>query len=183
MKGTVRLAGILGALVGATAFAFAEDVDWKVFGGATLGVVSVCFFDAKSVAHTSDGRVRAWTKCLPQKDLENVDFKNDRGQKIAEKAAKKIVQGYVPPLIVIGQVDFDKITGIAGYEETANLDDIDPNSRMLLELNCSERMDRTLSIYAKFNEREQRQDKPSDWKYIAPETNVAYLHKILCPSQ
>ena len=109
MKGTVRLAGILGALVGATAFAFAEDVDWKVFGGATLGVVSVCFFDAKSVAHTSDGRVRAWTKCLPQKDLENVDFKNDRGQKIAEKAAKKIVQGYVPPLIVIGQVDFDKI--------------------------------------------------------------------------
>src|SRR5262249_24500783 len=172
MKGTVRLAGILGALVSAAAFAFAEDVDWKVFGGATLGVVSVCFFDDKTVDRTSDGHVRVWTKCIPQQDLENFDFKNDLGQKIAEKAARRIVEGYVPPLIVIGQVDFDKISSIAGYEETANLGDIDPNSRMFLEINCSERMDRTLSIYAKVNGREQIQDRPSVWKHIAPKTNV-----------
>ena len=39
MLGAVRF----GSLLATTSFAFAQDVDWKLYGWADLGVVSVCF--------------------------------------------------------------------------------------------------------------------------------------------
>jgi len=60
---------VLAALIGATTIAFADDVDWKLYGGASVeNTPEFCFFDAKSVIQESGGQFRVWTKCFVQKD-------------------------------------------------------------------------------------------------------------------
>jgi len=181
MLGAVRFGSLLAALLATTSFAFAQDVDWKLYGWADLGVVSVCFFDAKSVNQTNDGHIRVSTKCLPETDLDKVDEKSDRGRNVADRSTDKIVKGYVPPIIVIGRFEFNKITGVTAYEEIANLGDISPNGRILTEFNCSQKMQRRLSIHTKINPREENDNKLGTWEYVAPETNEAYLQRIICP--
>ena len=183
MSSALRFGSLLAALLATATFAFAQDVDWKLYGWADLGVVSVCFFDAKNVTWTDDGHVRVWTECLAQNDLGKVDEKSDRHREVADRSAEKIVKGYVPPVIVIGRFESGKITGVTTYEETADLSDISPNARMLTEFNCSERMQRRLSIWTKINGEMADDKRPGAWEYIAPETNVANLQRILCPSQ
>ena len=43
----IAMAIALAALIGATAIAFADDVDWKLYGGASVeNTPEFCFFDA-----------------------------------------------------------------------------------------------------------------------------------------
>ena len=161
----------------------AADVDWKLYGGASVDGPSFCFYDANSVAHASAGYVRVWTKCLAQKDLDSFDFKSDLGIKIVDIAARKIKDGYVPPIIVIGQMDFKQIPEIVGYEEVADLGAVEPQASIFDEVNCPERMMRTLSVSMHANGQRGFKNKPGDWEYVPPEGNGATLLKILCPSQ
>jgi hypothetical protein len=109
--------------------------------------------------------------------LERIDL----DKTTVEKAARKIVSGYVPPIVIIGVMKFDQITDVVAAEETANLGNIEPKARMLLEFNCVEQKQRRLSTYVRTNSGQMGfLSKPSDWDYIAPETNVAYLQKISC---
>jgi hypothetical protein len=128
------------------------------------------FFDAKSVIQESGGQVRVWTKCLVSKETESVELDKTN----VEKGAQKIANGYVPPIITIGVMKFNQIVEVVVAEEIANLGNIKPIARILWEFNCVEQRERRLSTYEGFSR------KPSDWDYIAPETNMAYLHKILC---
>jgi hypothetical protein len=178
MSGASRIASLLAALIGAPTIVFADDVDWKLYGHASVeNTPEFCFFDAKSVIQESSGQLRVWTKCLDQKELESVEL----DKTTVEKAARKIVSGYVPPIVIIGVMKFDQRIDVVSAEETANLGNIEPKARMLLEFNCVEQRERTLSTYIRANNgQEGFSSKPSDWDYISPETNVAYLHKILC---
>ena len=119
----------------------AADVDWKLYGGASVAGPSLCFYDANGVARTASSYVRVWIKCLAKNDLDK-----RLGDKIADNAAKKIIQGYVPPIIVIGKMDFKQLPEIVAAEETANLGVIEPQGQFFEELNCSERMSRTLKF-------------------------------------
>jgi len=176
----IKRAAVLLSLLSSTALAQTPDVDWKMFGGASVAGPSLCFFDAKSVVRTSSGYIRVWTKCLAQKDLDGVDIKSDLGTKIVDRAARKIKEGYVPPIIVIGKMDFQQIPEIVAYEESANLSAIDPQARIFDEVDCSERMMRRLSTSIQANGQSGFQNKPSDWEYVPPEGNGATLLKILC---
>jgi hypothetical protein len=158
----------------------AADVDWKMYGGASVGGPSYCFYDAKSVAHTSNGNMRVWTKCLTQKDLDGLNIKSDIGRKIVDNAARKLVDKYVPPIAAAGMIDADQIITAIQYEETANLSSIEPEARFFMELNCSERMDRRLSTYLNVNGKVGFENMPSDWEYVPPEGSSATLLKILC---
>jgi len=155
----------------------AADVDWKMYGGASVSGPSFCFYDANSIARASSGHIRVWTKCLAQKDLDGVDIKRDLGTKIVDRAARKIKEGYVPPIIVIGKMDFQQIPEIVAYEESANLSAIDPQARIFDEVDCSERMMRRLSTSIQANGQSGFQNKPSDWEYVPPEGNGATLLK------
>ncbi len=125
----------------AAPIAMAEDVDWKLYGGATLSGPSFCFYDAHSVSRNSTGTIRVWTKCLAQKDLDSVLLDN----RMVDSAANKILEGYVPPIVVFGKMDFDQVPSIVGYEEIANAGAIKPQAQIYDELNCLERMSRRLS--------------------------------------
>jgi hypothetical protein len=150
------------------------EIVWWCVGRKHSGF---CFFDAKSVIQESAGQLRVWTKCLDQKDFGGVKL----DKTTVEKAAQKLVSGYVPPIVIIGVMKFDQIIDVVTAEETANLGNIEPKARILLEFNCVEQKERMLSTYIRTNNGQVGfLNKPSDWHYIAPETNVAYLQKILC---
>jgi hypothetical protein len=117
-------------------------IDWKFYGGASVDGASLCFYDAIGVVQEPGNQIRVWTKCLPQEAVEGLPLKKD----LVENAVQKIRDGYVPPIVVTGDMKFDQVPDIVGYEEIANLGDIQPQSRMFYEIGCSEWMIRELSI-------------------------------------
>jgi hypothetical protein len=171
---------VIGASVG---LALALDVDWKFYGGATLddGVFHQCFYDANGIVKQPDTHMRIWTKCLSVKDIDSIETNKEPFNKIVENAAQKIARGYVPPIIIINKIEFDKIADITAAEQIADISDIQPSSRILYELDCSQMMLRELSIYMQQEGKTGTSNKPRDWQYFAPETNGATLSKILCP--
>ena len=156
----------------------AADVDWKMYGTASVEGGSVCFYDANIIRTPG---LRVWTKCLLQKDMDALDADSEIGKKIVESAARKVVDGYIPPLAVLEDISFDQAIGVIQYEETAKLSGIQPHARFFYELNCSERMMRRLSTYVRIKGRDSFNDNPSSWEYVPPEGTGATLLKILCP--
>ena len=136
---TVTIGAALLVLMGTTPSGQAVDVDWKVFGGASVSGPEICFYDAKGVVRTYRGLVRVWTKCLSQQDLEKIDVQHDFNGRIVESAARKTDNGYVPPIARIEDgIDLNKATVITRYEETANIAPIQPRASIFYELNWRE---------------------------------------------
>ena len=98
--------GVLGATGG---LAQALDVDWKFYGGAKIdGISHYCFYDAKGVVKQPDTRLRVWTKCLSEKDIDESDADKEPNIKILDIAAQKIDRGYIPPIIAANKINFAK---------------------------------------------------------------------------
>ena len=157
--------------------ALAADVDWKLYGapGGT-----VCFYEADGVTRTADRHVGVWTKCLPQTEIDNVDFNAPPNDRIVNNVTRKVRDKYVPPIALVQDLDHGQIVIVITYEEIANLSPIRPNVGIYYELNCSERMVRRLTTYVRVNGREGFDEEPSDWEDVEPEGNVAMLLKLLC---
>jgi hypothetical protein len=179
-----KFSGMLVALAAATSVAQAADVDWKMYGFATVREEGeVCFYDAKGVARAADGNVRVWTKCLSRKEIDNIDIEHDFGGQILKNTAQKMLHSYLPPFAHVKELNFDQIMVFAQYEETANISHIQPATRIFYELNCSQKMLRELSIELSVNGQYGFRNTPAEWKYISPQTNGTSLQKILCPMQ
>jgi hypothetical protein len=104
--------------------------------------------------------------------LKNVD--HELAEKIADKANKKLHEGYLPPLAVIKGLDLGD--QIAWMEEAANLANIKPPISVLLSLNCQDETSR--SFYT--NTLGIVNDEPGELHNIAPGSNEANLLEILC---
>jgi hypothetical protein len=160
-----------------------SDVDWKLYGGIgpPVGEESRCFYDAKGLTQQLAGHIRVWTKCLLEKDLD-ATLENDLEGKrtIAEATAKKVARYYVPPIATIWSTDASAAMRITAYEEVADIAFLQPQSEILYELNCPERMLRELSISLNTNGQLKSSKQPSDWRHVPPEGNASLLLKILC---
>jgi hypothetical protein len=161
---------------GSASLAQGLGVDWKLYGGANVGGESLCFYDAKGLIQQPTGHLRVWTKCVSKGEVDAI-FDKDGDKRIIEATAEKVMSGYVPPIAGIQNVDLMVITA---YEEVADMAALQPQSRIFYELNCPDRMLRELSIDLNVDGRIGSRNKPSDWKYVSPETNGAALLKILC---
>jgi hypothetical protein len=158
----------------------AADVDWKVWGGTEGPPALICFYDANGAVRTPESNIRVWTKCLPAKEFLKVS--GGAKKKIVDLAVQKLKAAYRPPLLSEQNLTSEQIAGITRAEVTANVDVIEPRVRKFIELNCRERMLRSLSSFWNIDGR-LSEDRPSEWKYIAPQTNPATLAKLLCPTQ
>ncbi len=49
-----------------------------------------------------------------------------------------MTKGYIPPIALVEDMDYDQAIGVIQYEATANLSNIQPHARFFYELNCSE---------------------------------------------
>ena len=103
---------------------------------------------------SSAGHVRVWTKCFLEEKIEKIDIKHDFGGKILDTAARKIVDGYLPPIALLEEgFNFDEAIEIIAWEAIANLGNIEPSGRIYYEIGCSEKMLRELSIQIASNGR------------------------------
>jgi len=176
--GTVVL--ILWTIISVPTSAQALDVDWKVYGWASVDGDSACFYDATGIVRRSDGHIRVWAKCLLLRDMESIN-KGDLNKRITENSAQKVARYYVPPITLVDErIDSDRSIDITVLEEIANLSNIEPVAKIFYEINCSEGMLQELSISFRSNGKNGSRNKPGDWKYIPPESNGARLQKINC---
>jgi hypothetical protein len=165
----------------AAALAQPSDVDWKLYGSTLDPAVALCFYNAKDIDKRPDGNIRVWIKCLLRDDvLKSVDPKNEQGKKIVEDTAQKIKRGYVPPIIVLGKMDFDEIGGVVASEKAANVTNLQPIGQIFYEINCKEKMTRVLSAHFRQGGKDASLNTPLDWEYVPPETNYDTLLRIQC---
>jgi hypothetical protein len=176
---------VLFTIVAVPVAAQEPSVDWKWYGGVPVdGKMTYCFYDAKSIVHQPDTHIRAWVKCLLQKDLDRIDIQKEYSGAILEETARKVANYYIPPIALVEKdVDVNKAMTVTQYEETADIASIQPVSSILYELNCSDRMERELTLTIKNKGKTTYHDKPLDWKYSPPEGNMATLLRILCSGQ
>jgi hypothetical protein len=130
---------MLVGLCATSASAQTSSVDWKFYGSAKLDGDVICFYDANSVSKQPAGLLRVWTKCLSQKELDQIDIEKDFDGKILEATAKKVAHHYVPPIALVENIDFDQSVVVTQYEQTADLGNIQPYIRVFEELDCSEK--------------------------------------------
>ncbi len=107
---------------------------------------------------------------------------DEQRKKITDAAAQQIGRGYVPPVIAVGIVVSKKIPDMVTWEQIADIANIQPDARILYEIDCADQKVRQLSTYIKISGKELFKDT-SDWKYALPETNLARLSKILCQAR
>src|SRR6476660_4931331 len=112
-----KLTGLAMAAMTIATASYAADVDWKLYGIADAN--ELCFYDA-GVVQTPDGKVRVRTKCLLQKDIVAIDPKQELGNKILAEAAKKLKNGYVPPILVGAETDSVQTATTIAYEQAAD---------------------------------------------------------------
>ena len=179
---SMRLAVGITFIALAYGVAQAQGVDWKFYGGGNVdGQESGCFYEADGLVTGPDKRIKVWTKCLPLTDLGDLDPKTDLGKKITEAIAPKIVQHYVPPFAKLQkEITSGQVVGMMTMEVAAGIANIQPQARVLYELNCAERMIRPLSIQIRINNELRTKDKPDDWVHAPPETNGNTLLIMLC---
>jgi hypothetical protein len=180
MKGHIAAISMLVVAISSSGYAQISDVDWKLYGGAAVSGQSFCFYEARGITRQPAKHVRVWTKCLSKADLDTA-FESDPDKKIVEATAKKVAAYYVPPIAMIQNLDANDAMVMTGYEEVADLGNVQAQSQIFYELNCPDRMLRELSIDLHINGKVGAVNKPSDWKYVAPEGNAATLIKLLCP--
>ena len=104
-------------IVGALALALiaparAADVDWKMYGTASIDGGVVCFYEGNGVVAPASSTLRVWTKCLLQKDLDSIDFESEIGKKIVDSGAQKVTKGYIPPIALVEDMDYDQAIGV-----------------------------------------------------------------------
>jgi len=173
---------VLIAVASPSTVAKASDTDWKLYGASTVHELEdLCFFDMKGAVKGTDNHVKVWTKCLHKEAMDAVDIKKDCGGQIMDRAARKMLDRYIPPMALVeDDVDFDRATTFAVYEETANVANFEPAARILYELDCSQQMLRELSIEINSDGKSNSKHTANEWKYVPPETNGARLLKIVC---
>jgi hypothetical protein len=170
---------ILCAGCASTAPAQSLETDWKLYGAASIGGETLCFYDDKGMSRSPGGHIRVWTKCISKAALDDA-LEKPLDKKLVEGIADKLLRGYVPPILKLLAAEADDAIVYAMYEMIADLDNIRPQSRIFYELKYRDRMLRELSIDVNINGRIGSKNTPSEWKYVAPEGNGAALLKLLC---
>jgi hypothetical protein len=162
--------------------AVASGVDWKVMRRyVSVQGAEVCFYEANGAFRAGDGHVSVWTKCLNQKDLDDIFSKEDITAAIFQNMVEKIAHDYTPPISTIETLDAKQIMRTTVYEEIANSGGIQPHATVLYELDCPQEIFRELTVNLLVEGEIGLIDTPGDWQHIAAAGNTASLLKIFCP--
>jgi hypothetical protein len=184
---TIATVILVAALAIADGRGRSEDTDWKFYGSLERNEffkeVLKCFYDAGSVARQADGHIRVWTKCLSNPAIDKIlkDEESETYREIWKRVFRIPADAYDPPMIKVEPKWATVREHIIIDEQTADVATIEPTTRIYYEINCADKQLRVLSTELHVNGKSEFENKSSDWAYIPPKTNVAYLLKILCP--
>lgn len=176
---TVSFVSLTSALC---AQAQSESPSWKLYGAysGSAGSLSL-FYSETDVNRLSSEHVTVWTKGLQDKALDK-QFK-PMSKKLINQVATKIAQYYVPPYAKLKNLTQDELADVVSLEEVANAATIHPSSRILVELDCSDKMYRNLSVILDIKGKNESSSKASEWNHIPPESNMESLATLLCHSK
>jgi hypothetical protein len=154
------------------------EVDWKLYGTTQD---QICFYDQAGRIFTFAKTIRVWIKCLDVKELEKFDISKKGNEKILDSTARLVSKKYVPPAAsVTPQWDNMQVVNVTMYEVIATQAIFEKKASIYYELKCGDKMFRTLDFSATVNGKIISDHAEKAWEYIAPETNVARLHRLLC---
>jgi len=154
------------------------SADWRFYGTSENGNVLV-FFSVAEVRRLPNGHMEVWTEGLTGKQ---VDSEGTRALKDKVRSDRVVISAMAAasPISKIEKLTQDQIDMIALNEEVANHSDLKPIMRILWEIDCENRMTRSLSIYMVKNGRTGFSEKTGEWMHTPPETNGARLHALVC---
>jgi hypothetical protein len=61
-----------------------------------------------------------------------MDFDSELGKKIVDSSARKVINGYIPPITLVEDANYDQAIAVIQYEETANLSNIQAHAQFFL---------------------------------------------------
>jgi hypothetical protein len=160
----------------------AADADWRIYGFAKTDGEEALFYLSSDVRPQADGRIQFWVKGLDWHQIDTIFNSPEPDKSLAERAAKKVLAGYVAPYAVTHNVSQDEHVNLIVAEEIANEAKLQPITRILYELDCKQRLLRELSMEFTINGKQQFSKTTNEWTHIAPETNGAVLEAVLCPA-
>jgi hypothetical protein len=167
-------------LFASAAYAQSGDADWQMYGKSSLDKAhdgEILFFDAAGILRRRDGHIEVWTKALPVTELRGQPANEQMTKTFIDFSKRKVANGYVPPLTAIDGLDAQESSFVMMYEAAANLADIKPTVQILFELDCTNRVMRSLSVHAR---NYLPDDTASEWQHEPPGTTGALLIKLLC---
>jgi len=174
MNHIARLA-LLGCLLVTSAIA-ADAPNWTLFGWTED---TSQFFAMGDVERLPNGNLQVWTKGL---SVEQVNSAVDRAAKSKDDRGRMVWATIVaePAISQVKHLNQDELFNAAIEEDVANHSDLQPVTRVLYEVDCSNKLMRALSVYARKNGKSEVSNHPGEWMHIPPETNAANLHALLC---
>jgi hypothetical protein len=155
--------------------------DWKYIGDNYINSSpTMSFYNAESVECTSNGNLRAWIKGVRITEINRMMRKKDKD--LVRTSAEKVMRSYIPPYAFIeDNISFNKSIDIITWEETANHPDTKPSLMILSEIDCKQKMIRTLSaIYYQKGDKIEIDPEVGKWHYVSPGSNGEKLSFILC---
>lgn len=173
------LLGFAGCLCMATLRAAepqAAGPDWVYY--ATVepgGAKQDLFFLRSDIKTTPDGHVKVWTKGLSDYRLARVKLTEDQ----IRRAAERIV---ATPSTLPG-ITADQQTAIAAYEVLADDGKLDPKARILWELDCSNELMRSLSMYLTGGGKHLDSNVTGEWMHSPPESTISMLMTMVCAAR
>jgi hypothetical protein len=157
------------------------STDWRFYGATKIGPDESAvdlFYLNNEIRRTPDGHLLVWTKGLALKRLMDENEKADADR--IDRAARKVMTGYVPPIFKGEKHDQDQVVGAISFEEMANEAKIEPTTRILYEIDCATGTSRELSIEIHINGELQSKNEPRPWSHIPPESNGSSLFAAVC---
>jgi hypothetical protein len=124
-----------------------------------------------------------WTEGLLESEIDRIMHVPDMalGMAFIERVEHKMATNYVPPFGATTELTQDQVRGITVQEDIATNASIQPNLRVVYELDCPKALARELSVEILEGNTPRRSDQPTEWKRMDRESNVEYLLRILCP--
>jgi hypothetical protein len=146
-------------------------IDWKVYAFTAKTPTDVMLYLSNDVVRTGD-HVRVWMKALSMKKMEEDQTFN----KVIGNTAQLLGHSYQPPLGTVTTLTKDQVLMITAYEQIADMNTVVPNAKILYEIDCAQKMVRTLSIVTPT----KSYNTVSPWDFVAPESPLADLSKLTC---
>jgi hypothetical protein len=156
-------------------------------GRTTSNVTFIQFCDFDSVQR--DGKqVKFWSKEIELNDLES--DKVIKNKVLIDSAAKIVASRYSPRIFTTSDFGSNSDTTNAHqqnvalyifYEVAANKGNLKTATKTFVEMDCIKKMSRMLSVSTISKDGNLRSSSsPSDWMYVAPESNASNWFDLYC---
>lgn len=175
----------------------AGAVDWKIIASGDVDShVEFLFYDAESVNKAVPTHPTVWAMAVTQTELVRV--MKTVGVDATKVVAKKIEEGYVPPIATLiekeGNADTEEITKFLALglrsavlmEVVANMEHFADYNKILYEFDCVNDKFRGLSAIMATNGKLQQSDdsdSPDQWDNTSAFSHIQHLAGLICPAK